>query len=169
MEQKVKPIPEGYHTITPGLVIKDGARAIEFYKKAFDATEIYRMDSPSGALIHAELKIGDSHFMLGSEKHEHPGHDESCAKSPSELKGTTVNFYLYVEDSDAAFKSAVKAGGQAMGEMQEMFWGDRIGNIRDPFGYLWTFATHKVDVTPEEMKERATQIARPAEAANARR
>ncbi|HAZ13159.1 MAG: hypothetical protein A2X86_20815 [Bdellovibrionales bacterium GWA2_49_15] len=158
MKEKVKPIPEGYHTITPGLVTKDGARAIEFYKKAFDATEIYRMDNPNGGLMHAELKIGDSHFMLGSEEMEHPGHDEACAKSPAELKGTTVNFYLYVEDSDAAFKSAIKAGGRAMGEMQDMFWGDRIGNIRDPFGYLWTVATHKVDVTPEQMRERAKEF-----------
>lgn len=158
MKTNVKPIPQGYHTITPGLVIKDGAGAIEFYKKAFGAKENYRMENPDGSVMHAELRIGNSNFMLGSEPGDHPGHEESCARTPAELKGTTMSLYLYVEDADAVFKNAVQAGAQATGEMEDMFWGDRVGQLKDPYGYLWSVATHTRNVTPEEMKERAKEF-----------
>jgi len=157
METKIKPIPRGYHSITPGLVIKDGARAIDFYKKAFGAKENYRVENPDGGIMHAELRIGNSNFMLGSEPAQHPGHEESCARAPSELNGTTVSLYLYVENADAVFEQAVQAGAQATGKMEDMFWGDRVGQLKDPFGYLWTVATHTADVTPEEMKARAKE------------
>ena len=158
MTKNVKPVPEGYHTITPSLVIKDGARAIEFYKKAFGAKEIYHMDSPDGTLMHAELQIGDSRIMLGSEPGDHPGHDENCAKTPAELKGTSSTFYLYVEDADAMFKRAVSAGAKDTMPMTDMFWGDRLGGVRDPFGYIWSIATHTKNVTPEQMKEGAREF-----------
>lgn len=158
MDKNVKPIPEGYHAITPGLVIKDGARAIEFYKKAFNAKELYRMPAPDGSIMHAELQIGDSKFMIGTEMQDHPGHDKDCARSPLDAKTNTMSLYLYVQDCDTTVKNAVDAGAEAIGKMEDMFWGDRMGNLRDPFGYLWTVATHKVNVTPEQMKEKAKEF-----------
>lgn len=148
---KVKPIPEGFHTITPHLMVRDGAKAIEFYKKAFGAEEIMRMPSPDGkSIMHAELRIGDSLFMLGDEM---PQMQRWVA--PPSLNGTTVGMALYVADADKAFKRAVDAGASVSLPMADMFWGDRYGKVTDPFGHEWAIATHKEDLTPEEIGKRA--------------
>lgn len=144
----VKPIPDGYHTATPYLIVKDGAAAIDFYKKAFGAEELMRMAGPDGAIMHAEIKIGDSPIMLGQE----------CpawgAKSPETLGGSAVGLCLYVEDVDARFKQAVGAGAKAMRPVIDQFYGDRSGTVVDPFGHQWTIATHKEDLTAEQIHER---------------
>jgi uncharacterized glyoxalase superfamily protein PhnB len=146
----VKPIPEGYHTITPSLTVRDAAGTIEFYKEAFGAEERYRMPMPDGrGIAHAELKIGDSIFMLSDEM---PGQEWSS--SPPSLGGTPVSFYVYVEDVDAAFDRAVAAGAEVRMSVQNMFWGDRAGTIADPSGHLWTLATHVEEVSPEVLAER---------------
>jgi len=149
MKTNVKPIPDGYHTVTPYLVVKDGARAIEFYKNAFGAKEIFRMDGPDGKIAHAELQIGNSRIMLGTES------PQAGSRSPETLKGTAVGIFLYLEDVDAAFKRAVQAGAKEQQAPQDMFWGDRYGKVVDPFGHEWQLATHKEDVTPEEVSKRA--------------
>ena len=149
MTTKVKPIPDGYHTITPYLIVKDGPRAIEFYKKAFGAQELFRMAGPDGKIAHAELQIGNSRFMLGTES------PQMGSQSPETLKGTPVGLFLYLEDVDAAFKRAVDAGARATQPPQDMFWGDRYGKVADPFGHEWQLATHKEDVAPAEMDKRA--------------
>ena len=143
----VKPTPEGYHTITPGLTCRGAARAIEFYKKAFGATEVMSMPSPDGKIMHAELRIGDSILFLGDE---FPG--MSAAPSAS-LPSSSL--FLYVTDVDSVFNRAVAAGGQATMPVQDMFWGDRYGKVTDPFGHQWGIATHKEDVAPEEMERRS--------------
>jgi uncharacterized glyoxalase superfamily protein PhnB len=141
-----KPIPEGYHTITPTFAFKNTRKAIEFYKKAFGATEKYVMPGPDGqGVMHAELKIGDSTIMLGDENPEY-----SC-KSAETLGGSPISLYLYVKDVDAAFERAVSAGGTSQMPVQDMFWGDRVGTFLDPFGHRWSLATHVADVSPEEM------------------
>jgi PhnB protein len=147
----VKPIPEGYHTVTPYLAVNDGAKAIEFYKKAFGAQEKSRMGGPQGKIGHAELKIGDSLIMLSDEM---PG---SGARSPQSLGGTAVNIFLYVNDVDSAYKQAVSAGARADMPPQDMFWGDRYGKLTDPFGHSWSIATHKEDVAPAEMERRGKE------------
>jgi uncharacterized glyoxalase superfamily protein PhnB len=148
----VKPIPEGYPTLTPSLTVHDAARAIEFYQKAFGAQERFRMPTPDGRQIaHAELKIGDSVFMLADEM---PGQD---CKSPLALDGTPVGFYLYVEDVDAVFERAVDAGATIKMPVQDAFWGDRMGMVADPSGHLWTLATHIEDLSPEELAERGRE------------
>jgi len=152
MAQQVKAIPDGYHTITPMLSVRDAARAIEFYKKAFNAQQLFRMDGPDGKLMHAELKIGNSIFMLGEENQE-----RGCP-SPASLNGTPISLYLYVENVDAAFNQAVNAGAKVEMPVADMFWGDRFGQVSDPFGHRWSLATHKEDVTPEQMKQRAQQF-----------
>ena len=144
----VKPIPEGYHTATPYLIVKDGAAAIDFYKKAFGATEIMRMPGPGGRIMHAEIKIGDSPIMLGEEC------PEFGAKSPESLGGTPIGVCLYVEDVDAMFKQAVSAGATAKRPVADQFYGDRSGNVTDPFGHQWTIATHKEDLTNQQIQER---------------
>jgi PhnB protein len=149
MKTNVKPIPEGYHTVTPYLVVRDGARAIEFYKKAFGAQELFRMPGPDGKIAHAELQIGSSRIMLGTES------PQTGAKSPETLKGTPVGIFLYLEDVDAAYKRAIEAGAKEQQAPQDMFWGDRYGKVADPFGHEWQLATHKEDVSPEEMGKRA--------------
>lgn len=145
MASKVRPIPENYHSITPSLVCRDAARAIEFYKEAFGAKEIMRMNGPGGRIMHAEMQIGDSRFMLGEEW---PG--MSVAPDPS--KPQSFQLFVYTENADALFNRAVKAG--AKGEMppQDMFWGDRYGKVQDPFGHQWTLGTHIKDMTQDEMK-----------------
>jgi PhnB protein len=145
---QVNPIPEGYHTVTPYLAVQNAAKAIDFYKKAFDATEISRLDGPQGKVAHAELKIGDSRIMVSDEM---PGAD---ARAPQAVGGTTTNMVLYVKDSDASFNKAVQAGAKPAQPMSDMFWGDRIGRVLDPFGHSWSIATHKEDVAPAEMKKR---------------
>ena len=147
----VKPIPEGYHSVTPALAIDGAAEAIEFYKRAFAATERYRMPGPEGRIAHAELQIGDSVVMLSDP------FPDSSVKSPSALGGTTVGIFVYVEDVDAVFQQAVDAGATVTMELENQFWGDRFGSVTDPYGHHWSLATHVEDVPPEEMEERAKQ------------
>lgn len=153
MAKKVKPIPEGFHTVTPHLVIHGASDAIEFYKKAFDAGLLEREDKPNGKVMHAAMKIGNSVIMLADDCDPHPGHEENCCKSPTQLKGTSVNFYLYVEDVDAFFNKAISAGATAIYPVTDMFWGDRTGTLKDPFGHFWCVATRKQTLSPEEMKK----------------
>ena len=159
MKHNVKAVPAGYHTATPALVIADVARAIDFYKKALNAKELMCMDMPGG-MTHAEIKIGDSIIMLNNTHQDHAGHAENCPSTPKELKGTTSSLYLYVEDADATYKRAVAAGATGTMPVTEMFWGDRMGNITDPFGYIWTIATHVKNPTPTEMEEGAKEFAK---------
>jgi PhnB protein len=149
MSKAVKPIPEGFHTVTPHLVIKGAAQAIDFYKRAFGAEVISRMDGPGGSVGHAELKIGDSIIFLADE---FPG---GPCKSPQTLGGTTATLNLYVPDVDASFKKAIAAGGRETMPVADMFWGDRFGQLQDPFGHTWAILTHKEDVNPQEMEKRA--------------
>ena len=149
---KVKPIPEGYHTATPYLIIKNAARAIDFYKKAFGATEHMRMADPSGRVMHAEIQIGDSRIMIADE------FPEMGARSPESLGGSPVSIFLYVEDVDDVFRRAVAAGAKPTLTPQQMFWGDRYAKISDPFGHHWQIATRVEDVPPEEMERRMAAI-----------
>ncbi|HYK90844.1 MAG TPA: VOC family protein [Acidobacteriota bacterium] len=155
MPGQVKPIPEGYHTVTPYLSVNDAARAIDFYKRAFGAQEIGRMEGPPGKIGHAEIQIGDSKIMLADES------PRSDCRSPQTLKGSTVNLFLYVRDVDSVFNQAVAAGAKAVAPPVDMFWGDRYGKLTDPFGHSWSVATHKEDVAPAEMQRRAkTEMAK---------
>jgi len=151
MAGQVRPIPEGYHTLTPYLTVKDGARAIEFYKRAFGAQEKFRMAGPDGRLAHADLKIGDSMIMLAEEM---PGSD---CRAPQTLNGTTVSVFLYVNDVDSVYNQAIQAGATQTMAPQDMFWGDRFGKLSDPFGHSWALATHKEDVAPAEMEKRGKE------------
>jgi PhnB protein len=144
----VKPVPEGYRTVTPYLIVSDANKAIDFYKRAFGAKEITRMDGPQGKISHAELKIGDSMIMLSDEM---PG---SSTRSPQSLGGTTAAVVLYLADVDSVFKQATSAGAKVEMPLADMFWGDRYGKLVDPFGHSWSLATHKEDVAPEEMGRR---------------
>src|SRR5712692_9534763 len=146
-----QPIPKGYHSVTPYLIMQNAARAIDFYRRAFGAKEITRMDGPNGKILHAEIKIGDSMIMLSDEM---PG---TGARSPQSLGGTTAGIFLYVENVDSVFNQAVSAGAKADTQPADMFWGDRYGKLTDPFGHSWSLATHKEDVSPEEMKTRVQQ------------
>jgi PhnB protein len=145
----VKPVPEGYHTVTPYLVVEDAAAAIDYYKKAFGAKERVRIEAPDGKIGHAELEIGDSLVML-SDPMPH-----ATARPPSEVGATTAGVFLYVDDVDAVVQRAVDSGATVTMEVADQFWGDRFGSITDPFGHLWSVATHVEDVPPEEMAERA--------------
>ena len=145
----VDPIPEGYRTVTPYLAVDDAAAAIEFYKQAFGAKERGRMDAPSGKIGHAELEIGDSIVMLADAL------PDFATRSPKELGGTSVGIFMYVEDVDAIVKRAVDAGATVTTEVEDQFWGDRYGSVTDPYGHLWSIATHIEDVPAEEMAERA--------------
>jgi len=154
--KKVSPIPAGYHTVTPYLTVNDGARALDFYVRAFGARETVRMPGPGGKVMHAEFRIGDSLVMLSDE---FPG--TSTSKAPTTLGGTTGSLFLYVKDVDAAFRKAVDAGCTSLMPPTDMFWGDRFGKLRDPFGNEWSMATHTEDVPPKQMAERAkTAMAR---------
>jgi PhnB protein len=148
----VKPIPEGYHSLTPYLVLDGGAQALEYYKKAFGATELFRMEH-EGKIAHAEMKIGDSPFMLSDE------HPERGFRGPKALGGTPVGLMIYVDDCDAVFKQAIEAGGVEQKPVQDQFYGDRSGTLTDPFGHTWTVATHKEDVSPEEIDKRLAAMA----------
>jgi PhnB protein len=153
MAGKVKPIPDGYRTLTPALTVSDAAEAIGFYKNAFGAKERFRMASPDGKhVVHAEVTIGDSVFMLGEEM---PG--QGC-RAPQSLGGTPVGFYVYVEDVDRAFERAVAAGAEVKMPLEDMFWGDRIGSVTDPSGHVWTLASHVEDVSAEEMDRRGREF-----------
>jgi PhnB protein len=152
MTTSVKPVPEGFHTATPSLVVHDAAKAIDFYKKAFGAEERMRMPDPDGRIIHAEIKIGDSIIFLSDEI---PG---MGGKSPQSAGAYTGAIYLYVPDVDEVFAQAVAAGGKASGGVNEMFWGDRLGHFVDPFGHSWTVATHVADLTEQEMEKGAEEF-----------
>jgi PhnB protein len=143
-----KPIPEGYHSLTLYLAVDDAAKAIEFYQRAFGATERVRMPAPDGRIGHAELEIGDSVLMLADPS------PQSQAKPPKELGGTTAGIFVYVEDVDAVVQDALDAGATLTMPVDDMFWGDRFGSVTDPFGHSWQIATHIEDVSPEEMEER---------------
>ena len=144
----VKPIPEGYHSVTPYLIIDGATEAIEYYKNAFGAVELFRMPAPGGKIGHAEIKIGDSPIMLADE------HPEMGYKSPTSYGGTPVSLMIYVEDVDATFKQAIAAGGKEQRAVADQFYGDRLGTLTDPFGHVWTISTHKEDVSMEEMQRR---------------
>lgn len=152
MAKKVKPIPDGYHSVTPYLCVKDAARAIEFYKQAFGATERILMADPGGRIGHAEIKIGDALIMLADE------FPEMGFLSPETTGGSPVMLHLYVKDVDAFFNQAVAAGAKAQRPVEDQFYGDRAGKLADPFGHVWYIATHKEDVSPEEMKRRAAAL-----------
>ena len=145
----VNPIPEGFHSVTPHIIVADAGKAIDFYTKAFGATELFRMPGPDGkSVMHAEIQIGDSRVMLAEEN------PEWQCKGPKLLGGTPVTIHLYVHDADAAFKKAVDAGAEPTMPVDTMFWGDRYGKVTDPFGHHWSVATHVEDVPPEEMGKR---------------
>lgn len=150
MTHPIKAIPDGMHTITPHLVVKGASQAIDFYKKAFGAQEVVRMLWPDGdTIMHAQLRIGDSPLFLVEEMPEMGSH------GPQSGGGTPVTIHLYVEDVDAAFNAALTAGAQQIMPPADMFWGDRWGKLVDPFGHEWSLATHKEDLTPEEVRTRA--------------
>src|SRR5262245_8694450 len=144
----VKPVPEGYHTATPYLVIKGASEALSYYQKAFGAEVVVRMEGPGGSIAHAEIKIGDSFIMLGEEN------PQQGFKSPSSLGGSPVGIMLYVADVDARFSKAIAAGGKVSRPVVDQFYGDRSGTLVDPFGHIWTIGTQVEDVAPEEMKRR---------------
>jgi PhnB protein len=153
MLNKVSPIPQGYHSITPYLILNNAAQAIDYYKKAFGATELMRMEMPGGKIGHAELKIGDSIIMLADEC------PERGAKSPEACNGTPISLLLYVEDVDGVAKQAIAAGAKVIKPIETMFYGDRIGMFADPFGHQWCIATHVEDLTPAEIKKRMAEMA----------
>lgn len=153
MSSNAKPIPEGYHSVTPYLIVKGAARAIEFYKQAFGATEKVRMAQPDGRIGHAEIQIGDSCIMLADE------FPERNIVGPESLGGTPVMIHIYVEDVDAVAKQAVAAGAKEVLPVQDQFYGDRSGMFTDPFGHKWNISTHKEDLTAEEIGKRAAAAA----------
>ena len=144
----VKPIPEGYNTLSPSLIVDGAADAIEFYKRAFGATERGIMNGPDGRIAHAELQVGDSVLMLSDP------FPMQNTKPPKELGGTPVTIFMYVEDVDAVFKQAIDAGGRSTMDPDDMFWGDRFASLDDPFGHSWALATHIEDLSEEEMRQR---------------
>ena len=148
----VKAIPDGYYSLTPYLVCKGAAKAIDFYTRVFGAHEIMRMPGPGGQVMHAELKIGNSVLMLADENRERG------ALSPETIGGTAASIMFYTDDVDAVFNRAVAAGAKSETPVADMFWGDRMGNLVDPFGHKWAIATHKEDVTPDEMQKRMAAI-----------
>ncbi|MDA8164297.1 MAG: VOC family protein [Desulfobacteraceae bacterium] len=148
-----RPIPEGYHTITPMLMLKDVRKAIEFYKRAFGARERYVALGPGGqGVIHAELWIGDSIVMMGEE------HPQNPCRSAETLGGSPVSFYLYLDNVDEAFRTAMAAGARVTMPVEDMFWGDRMGTVQDPFGYSWSLATHSRDLSEEEIRQGAEAV-----------
>jgi len=153
-----KPVPDGYHAATPYLIVKGAAEAIEFYKRAFGATELLRMADPQGRVGHAEIKIGDSVIMLADE------HPAMGYRSPRSLGGSSVSILLYLENVDTVFERAVKTGARVLRPVTDQFYGDRSGTLEDPFGHVWTVATHVEDVPPEEMHRRAQAAMRSAAA-----
>jgi PhnB protein len=144
----VQPIPNGYHTATPYLIVKGAAQAIDFYKQAFGAVELMRLADPSGKVGHAEIQIGDSPIMLADE------HPEMGFRGPQALGGAAVSILLYVEDVDSRFSQAVAAGATVLRPVKDQFYGDRSGTLTDPFGHVWTIATHTEDVSAEEIEKR---------------
>jgi len=144
----VKTIPEGYHSVTPHLIVRGAAEAIDFYRKAFGAVELFRFPSPDGKIGHAEIKIGDSPIMMADE------YPDMGYKGPQTIGGSPVSLMIYVEDVDTVFNQAVAAGATIKEALQDKFYGDRIGTVTDPFGHVWHISTHKEDVSMDEMQER---------------
>jgi PhnB protein len=149
MPKKAQAIPKGYHTVTPSLVIDGAAKAIDFYKKALGAEELSRFPGPDGSIMHAEIRIGDSTLMLADEM------PDQGTRGPKSRGGTSVSFFIYKEDVDAAWKQAVDAGAKPVVPLADQFWGDRAGSFEDPFGHLWWLAQHIQDLTPEELRKSA--------------
>jgi len=152
MTANVKPVPEGFHTATPYLVVGDAARALDFYTSVFRATELMRMAAPGGKIAHAEIRVGESVIMLEDEN------PQMGSRSPQTIGGSPVSLYLYVEDVDAVFRRAIAAGASEERPVQDQFYGDRCGTIKDPFGHIWHIATHKEDLSPEEIGKRAAAL-----------
>ena len=152
MTTKAKPIPDGYHTVTPYLIIKNAGGALDFYKKAFGATELFRMPGPDGRVMHAEIQIGNSRIMLADEC------PEMNARSPQSMGGSPVSLLLYVENVDTFFNQAVSAGAKVDRPIKDQFYGDRSGSLTDPFGHVWHVATHVEDVPPTELEKRAAAM-----------
>jgi PhnB protein len=144
----VKPIPEGYHTVTPYLIVNGGEAALAFYKKAFGAVELFKLPGPDGKLGHAEIRIGNSPIMLADE------HPQMGARGPKSIGGSPISILLYVEDVDARFHQALAAGAKELRPLKDEFYGDRSCTVEDPFGHVWSIHTHKEDVSPEEMQRR---------------
>jgi PhnB protein len=153
MAKAKKPVPEGFHTVTPQLTLDNAAQAIDWYKKALGAEELSRAEGPDGKIMHAEIRVGDSRIMLNDPM--------MGGKGPKALGGSPASLWIYVEDCDALFNRAVAAGAQVvpggMGQIQDQFWGDRSGTVTDPQGYTWTIATRKEDLSPQEMKQRQAE------------
>jgi PhnB protein len=145
----VKSIPDGYSTVTPYLIVRDGARALDFYKRAFGATELYRLAAPDGKVLHAEMQVGNSRIMMAEEI------PQMGARSPQALGGTPVTILLYGEGVDARVQQATAAGAKVVRPLQDQFYGDRSATLEDPFGHVWTIATHIEDVPPTEIQKRA--------------
>ncbi|MFB5647110.1 MAG: VOC family protein [Candidatus Nitrosomaritimum yanchengensis] len=143
----VKPIPDGFHSITPAIVVNNAKEAIEFYKKAFNAKEIYTFPTPDGKILHSMFQIGDSRVMMSDE------FPSMGIKSPTTVGGTSVTLHLYVEEADKIFKQAVNAGAIITMPIMHAFWGDRYGIVMDPYGHMWAIATHKIDMTPEGLRK----------------
>ncbi|HEX8853176.1 MAG TPA: VOC family protein [Pyrinomonadaceae bacterium] len=161
MSEKVKAIPEGFRTVTPYLCVSDAARAIEFYKEAFGATERMRMEAPGGKIGHAEILIGDSIIMMADE------HPEMNFRSPQTLGGPSSHFMIYVEDVDAQVERAVAAGAKLVKPVKDEFYGDRSGSVEDPFGHSWYISTHVEDLTREEIEQRLAAYMAQAQQAGA--
>jgi uncharacterized glyoxalase superfamily protein PhnB len=160
-----KSTPTGYHSVTPSIVVRDAARAIEFYQRAFGAEEVSRMAGPGGTIMHAEIRIGDSIVMLGEEN------EQWGSRSPLSTNGNPGSLHIYVEDADAAFERALQAGATVRYPLEDAFWGDRYGKVTDPFGHEWGLATRIKEMSPEEMQQAAAawmaQAAGAAEGAQA--
>ncbi len=153
-----KPIPDGYSSVTPYLSVKGAARALEFYKKAFGASELMRMDGPGGTIGHAEISIGNARLMLSDEC------PEMGLRSPKSLGGAGASFMIYVENVDTAFSTAIAAGGKELRPVKDQFYGDRSGTLEDPFGHVWTISTHMEDLSMEELRKRAEECMQQGEA-----
>ena len=157
-----KGVPAGYHSVTPAIVVRDAAAAIEFYKKAFGAEEIDRMAGPDGSIMHAEIRIGDSRIMLGEEN------EQWGTRSPLLTNGNPGSLHIYVENADAAFDRAIKAGAKVRYPLEDAFWGDRYGKVTDPFGHEWGLATRVKELTPAEMEKAGKEwMAKAAQTAGA--
>ncbi len=152
MARRVKPIPQGHHSVTPYLIVGDAASALEFYRKAFGASELVRVPGPQGRIGHAEIKIGDSVIMLADE------YPEMDARSPQSFGGSPVSIHLYVEDVDELAERAIGAGATVVRPVKDQFYGDRSGTVADPFGHVWHIATHKEDLTPAELHKRVEAV-----------
>jgi PhnB protein len=157
LRTKIKPIPKGYHAVTPYLSVQGAADAIAFYKKAFAAKEVMRMPGPGGTIGHAEIQIGDSRIMLADE------FPEMNFRSPRSVGGTPVTIHLYVQDVDKVAKKAVASGAKVLRPVADQFYGDRSGSLEDPFGHVWHIATHMEDIPIKELKKRAAAMAASAE------